>query len=106
MSPEIPTPQPEHEPFQFSERETLFERVSHARFMQVLEDESTTVIRAEVSSNSFGEFLFVTTGRGQDDKADCLTFWAWATTKPANAGLLMSGIGIGGQTIRRRFAEK
>ena len=43
--------------------------------MQLLEDEGTAVIRAEISSNSFGEFLFVTTQRGQDNKDDHLTFW-------------------------------
>lgn len=43
--------------------------------MQLLEDENTAVIRAEISTNSFGEFLFVTTQQEQNETAECLTFW-------------------------------
>jgi hypothetical protein len=62
-------------PFEFSERELLFDRVSHQRFMPILEHEQTNILRAEISSNAFGEFLFVTTSRGVAEKREYVTFW-------------------------------
>ncbi len=52
-------PQP-HNAFEFTEREKLFERVSEARFKELLEDERTAIHRVELSANNYGEFLFVT----------------------------------------------
>jgi hypothetical protein len=60
MSKEAPRPE---EPFGFSEREQLFDRVSRQRFRAIFDDEATDVHRVELAHNSFGEFLFITTSR-------------------------------------------
>lgn len=53
----------QNEGFPFSERERLFNRISDARFQALVFDAKTSVHRAEVTSNVFGEFLFVTASR-------------------------------------------
>jgi hypothetical protein len=76
MSPENPRPTPEKpNPFGFTEREQLWDRVTHQRFVSILEDEQTNIHRAEVSSNTFGEFLFVTTSREESGQRLFVTFW-------------------------------
>ena len=72
MGKELPQPQ---DIFGFTERELLFDRLSHKRFMQVVEDEKTAIQRSEVSINTYGEFLFVTTSRGEGDKRLYVTFY-------------------------------
>lgn len=57
-----PRPNPTRE-FGFSEKEDLFDRVSHQRLLEFLEDETTDVHRVEFSSNNYGEFFFVTVSR-------------------------------------------
>lgn len=57
MSKEQPQPS---NAFEFTEREKLFDRVSDARFQELLEDERTVIHRIELSANNYGEFLFVT----------------------------------------------
>ena len=51
--------QPEN-PFDFTERERLYDRVSHERLLAIIEDEQTTVHDLMVSTNRFGEFQFIT----------------------------------------------
>ena len=76
MSPEIPQSLPEKpNPFGFTEREQLWDRISHERFLNILENEQTTIHRVEVAANTFGEFLFVTTSRGETEKRTYVTFW-------------------------------
>lgn len=70
--PEHLQPQP---PFEFTEREQLFNALGQARFLILLRDERTTVHKAELSSNSYGEFLFITLSRAQGDRGDLLTFY-------------------------------
>lgn len=73
-------PQPENI-FSFTERERLFERISDARFQELLEDERTTVHRIELSANSYGEFLFVSLSLPQEaerpvgERASIVTLW-------------------------------
>ena len=64
-----------NEPFEFTERERLYDRISHARFQALLQDARTTIHAAELSSNSYGEFLFVTISRGSDERREFLTFY-------------------------------
>lgn len=64
-----------NEPFEFTERERLYDRISHARFQALLLDARTTIHAAELSSNSYGEFLFVTLSQGGGEKRQYLTFW-------------------------------
>jgi hypothetical protein len=48
------------EPFSFTEREKLYDRISDGRFQALREDAQTTIHKVELSSNAYGEFLFIT----------------------------------------------
>jgi hypothetical protein len=72
--------QPPHKPkpgdeFGFTEREQLFDRVSHDRLMAFLDDSNTTIHRVEESSNSFGSFLFITLSKPGKDRRILVCFW-------------------------------
>jgi hypothetical protein len=69
-----PLPRRETE-FGFTDRETLFDRVSHPRLMALLADDATTVHRVLESSTSYGEFLFVTLSRPGSRERLLATFW-------------------------------
>jgi len=58
MSTELSRPQ---DVFGFTQREILWDRISQGRLEAILRDEQTTVHQVHLDSNSFGEFLFVTT---------------------------------------------
>lgn len=75
MSKERPQPRPTPDAFGLTENEKLFDRISDGRFLSLFQDEATTVHRVELSSNSFGEFLFVTLSRSSDQTREYLTFW-------------------------------
>lgn len=72
MSPEIPR---SVDPYAFTEREKLFDQLSHERFSKLIADEQTTIHEIELSTNSYGEFLFVSTSRDVGDKSVYITFW-------------------------------
>lgn len=72
MSAERPRPEAA---YGMTEHEKLFDRISDQRFRALIEDEETSVHKVEVSSNNYGEFLFVTTSRIVDDTRDYITFW-------------------------------
>lgn len=61
--------------FEFTEHEKLYDRVSDARFMEIVRDERTSVHEIMASSNNYGEFLFVTVSRPKADKRDCITMY-------------------------------
>ena len=46
--------------FAFSESELLSGQITHARFMRLLNEPSTSVLATQETTNSYGEFLFVT----------------------------------------------
>ncbi len=78
MSQEQPQPPSNPSPsteFGFTEREQLFDCVSHDRLLGFLDDETTTVHRVEESTNSFGAFLFITVSRPGKDRRILATFW-------------------------------
>jgi hypothetical protein len=58
-----------------SENEQLFNRISHERFLGVVRDLETAVHQIQISSNNYGEFLFVATSREQEQTRYRLTFW-------------------------------
>ncbi len=64
-----------HEPFAFNENERLFDRISHTRFLELLANEQTVIHEVDLSTNSFGEFLFVTTSHTENNAAQTTTFW-------------------------------
>ncbi|HMN11531.1 MAG TPA: hypothetical protein PKD55_04320 [Bellilinea sp.] len=63
------------EEFGFTERERLFDKVSHTRFLEFLDDPQTKVHRIEESINSYGEYLFVTVSRPGTKKRILVTFY-------------------------------
>lgn len=73
MSKEHLSPQPN--PFDFSEREQLYDQVSDARFQALLVDEQTRVHSAELSTNNYGEFVFITLSRPTEQGQQAVTFW-------------------------------
>jgi hypothetical protein len=62
-------------PFVFTEREALFDTVTDERFMAFLQDEQTVIHSANMSSNTFGEFMFVTMSRSVEEAKQAVTFW-------------------------------
>jgi hypothetical protein len=72
MSPERQQP---GEGFDFTEREQLYERITDKRFRAFLADERTAVHHVEVSTNNYGEFLFVTMSQPVRQERTFVTFW-------------------------------
>jgi hypothetical protein len=70
-------PQPNDEGFGFTEQERLFDRVTDERFRALIEDERTTIHKVELSSNSYGEFLFVTASRPAGESRAVAVFWGY-----------------------------
>lgn len=67
--------QPPQEGFAFSERERLFYRVSTKRFQALLNDPQTTIHSVELSTNVYGEYLFVTASRPTAHGHDIISFF-------------------------------
>lgn len=72
MSHERPKP---IEAFGFTEREELWDRISHSRFETILKDKQTSIHAVQMESNNYGEFLFVTTSRPAGEGRSALTFF-------------------------------
>lgn len=78
MSKERPGPERKPSPaeqFGFTRQEQLFDRVSHARLLALLDDAATSVHRVEESHNNYGEFLFVTVSRPRQGRRLWATFF-------------------------------
>jgi hypothetical protein len=58
-----------------TEREQLHDRISDLRLQQILDDEQTTVHSVELSTNNYGEFLFISTSRFDGQNRKAITFW-------------------------------
>lgn len=61
--------------YDLRKQERLFDRISHERFTQLLDNITTRVHLIQVSANNYGEFLFMTTSRTVEDEMYRLTFW-------------------------------
>lgn len=61
--------------FSFTEREQLFDRISHERFLSILRDTKTHIHNLNLSTNTYGEFLFVTASRPNTESWEWITFW-------------------------------
>ncbi|MEZ4667883.1 MAG: hypothetical protein R3E39_08210 [Anaerolineae bacterium] len=72
MSAERPKPE---DVYGLTEHERLFDRISDERFRTLVQDIETIVHKMEVSANTYGEFLFVTTSRTVDTDRHRITFW-------------------------------
>ncbi|WP_119071989.1 hypothetical protein [Aggregatilinea lenta] len=67
-------PKPAEE-FGLTEREQLYDRVSHTRFLTFLDEPSITIHRLEESYNNYGEYLFVTLSRPGTNRRIYISFW-------------------------------
>jgi hypothetical protein len=61
--------------FAFTEREQLYDRVSHERFMALVMQPDVEVHEIQEASNSFGAYLFVTLSCRSEHPRKLLTFW-------------------------------
>jgi len=66
-----------YELFGFTEQEKLRWRVDGERFEEILQDKNTQIHTITESSNTFGEFLFVTTSRPGKQGRICMTFYGY-----------------------------
>jgi len=71
------SPKRPYEQFGFTDQEKLRLRVDGNRFDEILKDESTQVHTITESSNTFGEFLFVTTSRPDKQGRICMSFYGY-----------------------------
>jgi len=70
-----PAPRRPFEVYGFTENECLYWRVNQERFEAILQDEQTFIHEIKESSNSYGEFLFVTTSRPSDQGRVGMSFY-------------------------------
>lgn len=70
-----PAPKRPYEVFGFTEQERLNWRVNKERFDEIIDDDRTVLHNIRESSNSFGEFLFITTSRPGDQGRVAMTFY-------------------------------
>ena len=66
-----------YEIFGISEDEVTRWRVSDERLNETLADPNTTTNKARLSSNTYGEFMFVTASRGKGTGRICMTFYSY-----------------------------
>lgn len=71
-----------HEPFSFTENERLFDQISHTRFEAMMRHEQTVIHEVSLSTNSFGEFLFVTASGTDAGTQRTVTFWGLGFHEP------------------------
>jgi len=75
MTPERPKHQRPYEVFGISEEEVGQWRISDERLNEILANPNISIHTIKVESNSYGEFLFLTTSRGVGQNRTCMTFW-------------------------------
>lgn len=61
--------------FEFTEHEKLYDRISDTRLKALLADNHTTIHTIELSTNNYGEFVFLTISREMDGQRTVVTFW-------------------------------
>ncbi len=61
--------------FGFTELEQLFDRISDERLKRLIDEEQTTIHEVTLSTNNYGEFLFVTASRPNGQERALVTFW-------------------------------
>lgn len=61
--------------FTFTEREQLYDCVSHERFMALVVQPDVDIHEVKEDSNSFGEYLFVTLNCRTEQPKKLYTFW-------------------------------
>lgn len=69
------TPENPFQKFGFTESEILFNRITHKRFLEMLQDPKNKIHTIIESENAYGEFLFVTISREINGKPSIVTFY-------------------------------
>lgn len=65
-----------HNPcFDFTEREKLYDKITHERFTAILAQSDVDIHEVQESTNSFGEYLFVTLSCRSEHPKKLYTFW-------------------------------
>lgn len=75
MTPERPGWQKPYEVFGITEAEVSRWRVTDDRLKEILAKPNTITHTIKLSTNTFGEFLFLTTSRGTGQQRVCMTFY-------------------------------
>ena len=75
MTPERYRPKRPYEIFGITEEEVTRWRVPDERLKEILAIPDTTINTIQVSSNTYGEFLFLTASRGRGEKRVCMSFY-------------------------------
>jgi hypothetical protein len=75
MTPERPGWQKPYEVFDITEGEVARWRVTDERLREILAVPNTTTHTIKLSTNTFGEFLFLTASRGVGQQRVCMTFY-------------------------------
>ena len=68
-------PENPYQNFGFTESEILFFRVTHKRFLEILQDQKCKIHTVIESGNTFGDFLFVTVSRENNGRQMMVTFY-------------------------------
>ena len=75
MTPERSIGQRPYEKFGITENEVSLWRVSDDKLKEILANPNTTIHEIKISSNNYGDFLFLTTSRGVGHQRTCMAFW-------------------------------
>ena len=75
MTPERPGWQKPYEVFGITEKEVIRWRVTDRRLKEILANPNTKTHAIKLSTNTFGEFLFLTASRGTGQQRVCMTFY-------------------------------
>ena len=75
MTPERPLWQKPYEVFDISETEVARWRVTDEKLREILANPNTTTHTIKISTNTFGEFMFITASRGKGQQRICMTFY-------------------------------
>jgi len=75
MTPERPSWQKPYEVFGITEAEVARWRVTDERLKEILANPNTITHTIKLSTNTFGEFLSLTTSRGAGQQRVCMTFY-------------------------------
>jgi len=75
MTPERPVWQKPYEVFGITEEEVSRWRVTDERLKEILANPNTTTHTIKLSTNTFGEFIFLTASRGVGQQRVCMTFY-------------------------------
>lgn len=75
MTPERPHWQKPYEVFDVTEAEVARWRVTDEKLREILANPDTTTHTIKMSTNTFGEFLFLTASRSTSQQRVCMTFY-------------------------------